>query len=46
MRLGKTAPANAFLTGLVRRVERGEIAAKPENLTAPEAWAGSPVPSG
>jgi 2-dehydropantoate 2-reductase len=44
--LGKTAPANAFLTGLVRRVERGKIAARPENLTVPEAWAGSPIPSG
>jgi 2-dehydropantoate 2-reductase len=41
--IGKTATANAFLTGLVRRVERGELAAKPENLTGPEAWIGSAI---
>ena len=41
--IGQAAAANAFLTGLVRRVERGEIPARPENLTAPEAWLGSPV---
>lgn len=41
--VGQSTVANAFLTGLVLRVERGEIPARPENLTAPEAWAGSPV---
>ena len=41
--VSKTASANAFLTGLVRRVERGDLAAKPENLTGPEAWIGSAI---
>ena len=42
----KGAAANAFLTGLVRRVERGELAAHPDNLIVAEAWAGSPVAAG
>jgi 2-dehydropantoate 2-reductase len=41
--IGRAAAANAFLTDLVRRVERGEIPARPENLTGPEASAGSPI---
>ena len=44
--VGKAAAANAFLTGLVRQVERGEIPARPENLTGPEAWVGSPIAAG
>jgi 2-dehydropantoate 2-reductase len=30
--IGRAAPANAALTAAVKRVERGEIPARPENL--------------
>ena len=30
--IGRDAPANAALTAAVKRVERGEVQARPENL--------------
>jgi 2-dehydropantoate 2-reductase len=32
-KVGRTAPANAALTEVVKRVERGEVPARPENVT-------------
>ena len=40
--IGRAAPANAFLTDLVKRVERGEVPAQPDNIAAADArkWMG------
>ena len=32
--VGRAAPTNALLTDIVKRVERGEMPARPENLSA------------